>query len=280
MSITTAPGLSGSAYATTVTANASAHTKGAYAQILASTSADASRLWAGLLAGGAANVAFLVDVATGAAASEVVLLADLPIQSGQDGMCTPSRVYAEVDIASGTRIAMRCQCTAAGSQTLFAWIMQQDRALQSLATPVTYGANTGTSLGVPIDAGGTADTKGAYAEITATTSAEHAAWSAVIGLNNNAIPTLANFAIDIATGAVASEVIVFPDLIVRTSPITDLVTPGEFWMPLTIASGTRLSARCASTTNDATDRILTIALVGMDLASGSGGGATAAAYLG
>lgn len=279
MSVATYPGHSGSTYATTVTAGSPAHTKGAYAQIAASTSFDSSRLWIGLMAGGLANAAYLLDIATGAAASEVVLVADVTIQTGIEGEGEPALTYVAADVASGTRLAARCQCTTA-SQTLFVWLMQESRALQSLSSPVTYGANTGTSLGVAVDAGATADTKGAYSQITASSSADHDAWSVLIGTNNNSAPTLANFALDIATGAAASEVVVIPDIIIRTSTFSDKYTPGSLWVPVTIPSGTRIAARCASTTNDATDRILTVALIGMGLPSGGGGGATDVAYLG
>jgi hypothetical protein len=95
-----------------VTAHATIHTKGSYAELIASTTHDAVGFW--LLAHAtqvtATATPLLLDIAIGAAASEVVIVPDL--QAGWKWSMASSvlsSVYLPVRIPKGSRIAARCQ---------------------------------------------------------------------------------------------------------------------------------------------------------------------------
>ena len=94
---------------------ATANTKGSYAEITSSTSYDTRML---LIAFGGqgnlirTNCRWLVDIATGSAGSETVIIADLAVGSHNIGdNVLPAYIGPiPVHIPAGTRIAARCQC--------------------------------------------------------------------------------------------------------------------------------------------------------------------------
>lgn len=278
------PAVSGATYAATVVTAVAANTKGAYTELTASTSADGSFWYVAALASSLVNQAYLLDIATGAAASETVIVANIPVYAGAASGSTASFIVPiDRDIASGTRLSARCQSESGGSDQLFVWILHQDRALSSLSTVATYGANTATSFGTAVDAGATINTKGAYAELTASTSADHNVLVLIVTNPANTGPAIANFSLDIATGAASSEVIIVPDIAIRSDQSGDWFFPSVVRLPVdTISAGTRLACRCQSTTNDATDRVLSVALLGMTAptSGGGGGGAHASVWMG
>jgi hypothetical protein len=110
--------LTSSSVGTTLTASASANTKGSYAQLIAST-AKRSVCMLVFMGNTVIDQKFFIDIATGAAASEVVLVSDLFIWYSSDQI-TP--VTIPIMIPPGTRIAARCQCNLAGSKTIKACI--------------------------------------------------------------------------------------------------------------------------------------------------------------
>lgn len=106
--------LTASTAGTLLTASASAHVKGSYAQLIAST---AKRTVAMIVcAGNPSNTDtnYMIDIATGAAASEVVLISDLPLRYTLDGI---SVTTIPIMIPPGARIAARCQSDV-GSRTV------------------------------------------------------------------------------------------------------------------------------------------------------------------
>ncbi len=266
----------GGTYAVTITGAAGANTKGTYTQVTAATTFDSSRLYVGVIGGSVANQPYLLDIATGAGGAETVVVPDLQVPTTAGGM-GGYIIPVNVDIASGTRLSARVQSLSGGSDTLDIWLMQEDRALGSLATPVQYGALTASSQGTQVDPGGSANTKGAYSQLTASTTANAAALVVIVTGNGNAAPTAANFNLDIATGAAASETVVIPDLSLHSDSGGDGFLPAVFEVNLSVASGTRLAARAMSSITDATDRLLFVTVLGMQspTTSGSGGGSFA-----
>lgn len=92
--------------------------------------------------------------------------------------------------------------------------------------------------------GGTANVKGDYAEVIATSAAT--ATMMRVRFNNSAgAGAQINQLCDIATGAALSESIIVANLQCGSAPvITAGAQPGyDYWIPVDIAAGTRLSAR-------------------------------------
>lgn len=90
-----------------------AHTKGAYSEIVASAAAPLRRLL--VLFGNQANAArttckWLVDIAIGAGGSETIVVADLFVHGSGFELLFPQAVSFPVSIPAGSRLAVRAQC--------------------------------------------------------------------------------------------------------------------------------------------------------------------------
>ena len=269
----------GNNYNVTVTSGG-ASTKGAYVEVTASTAFDSSKLWLGTAGNTQGNV-YMTDIATGAAASEVVQVANLICQGLFNEIYGAYYIGPiDLDIASGTRIALATQSNTAGADTFGGWIMQENRALGSLTDPVTYGADSGTTLATVVDPGAVADTKGGYVQITASTTSDHDAVLVLVGMGTNtAVGTGINWNLDIATGAGGAEVIKVPDITLVSSTTSDALFPPVSRFEFTIASGTRIAVNAMCTSTDATDRLIQVSIIGLDQpAAAGGGGASAYAY--
>ena len=100
----------------TVTASGTAHTKGSWVELISSTSADAyyiSIATANATATSGSDTSTLLDIGTGAASSETVVIPNIPIGHSKhwvgsnSGFNTP--LTLPLYVASGTRIAARIQ---------------------------------------------------------------------------------------------------------------------------------------------------------------------------
>ena len=252
-------------------------TKGSYTEVSASTSFNSSKCWVGNNGSTAGNV-YLYDIATGAAASETVRVDNVMICGPSLETYGAGLVQLEFDIASGTRIAARCQSSTSGADQIAMWILQENRATASLPDPETYGITTATTEGVTVDPGAVADTKGAYAEITASTAADHDVFLIMVGNNANTAAAATNWNMDLASGAGGAESIIVPDLSFVCGTASDTVLPSVTRVELAISSGTRLAARSMCGITDATDRLFMVSLIGMDTVATGGGGASAYAF--
>lgn len=249
----------------TVTANASANTKGSYAELSSSTPFDG---FVQLLAQQTTSThtarRCAVDIAIGAASSEQIILPDLLMEWGQDEP-TNQPILFPMPIPAGTRVAARMQANT-GSTTLqiTAHLLAASSGAVPRATWATqYGVTTSAATqGTQVDPGGSAGTKGAYSEITASCNAIR--WLLVqVGNQGNNAETRAAGNWDLAIGAGGSEQIVLPDIRFFVGQAANSKLPR--WMPfhLLIPSGTRLAIRAQTSITDATDRLMNFAVLGM-----------------
>ena len=239
-----------------------ANVKGAYTQLAASTGSDSAKFWVYLLSQGT-NVSYLTDVATGAAASEVVLIADMMTQTGTQSARNIGSSSAQyfADIPASTRIAARMQTNTPFTNFEIAMMLVGD-ATESLPIPTTYGAIPATSHGTLIDPGAVLNTKGAYVQITASTAALHQFVTTLFGNNQNVSPQLNIWGIDVAVGAAASEVIFLPDIKLIADAFTDQLYPaGTFWHVDDLPASSRLAVRAATNTTNAVDRVFEVVLI-------------------
>lgn len=251
----------------TLTSSASANTKGAYLTVAASTAFACNRILIECqFSSSNAGFEYLLDLAIGAAASEVVIVPNIPL----DG--TPNSTlggFAIIDlpiaIPSGTRIAARCQCTTGSSGLGVLVSLVAAGGQPGIATNfVNYGANTATSGGVAIDPGGSANTKGAWAELTSSTSAVTQCLALAVAFGGNTAPQSARWYFDIGIGGSGSEVVLIADVaILCLGPLGTswiLLPKALSWLTY-IASGTRIAVRASCSITDATDRVLQVALL-------------------
>jgi hypothetical protein len=264
------------ATSTTVTSNASANTKGSYTEIIASADFTANGVWIEFPAILLANRTFLVDIATGAAASESVVIPNLMVETNNNNSIHGHyAVFFPLAVASGARVAARCQDSTGSGTISVAITLVAAGDVPGCAAFTAYGVNTATSLGTSVDPGGTINTKGAYSEITSSLSA--IAQYAVLlfsGGGNTAVQSF-QWAVDLATGAAASEVVLVPDLRTSASNSASAIQPKYYGFPIYIAASTRVAVRASCNGNDATDRLIQCALytsVAPSESSGGGGG--------
>lgn len=118
---------------------------------------------------------------------------------------------------------------------------------------ITYPAGPVPGSATVVTAG-SANTKGSYAQITASSGFTCNLVSLQVygGITTSGLQYL----IDLATGAGGAEVVKIPDVLSATQGITSSVQKGGLrQFPLAIASGTRIAARCACSTGSANMRL-------------------------
>lgn len=249
--------------ATTVTANASANTKGNYAQITSGLTHDIWALQIGMLPSSSADD-YLLDIAIGSAGNEVVIVSDIHFPSTQNAFDT---IKFPFYIPAGTRIAVRIQATTGGvtGTVIIQGLAPGDFGLYP---PVehcdTYGDNTTTSGGVSVDPGGTINTVGSYSQLTSSTTNPIRMLLIDIGCQKNTAPSSFRWEVNIAIGGAGSErnIISF-HLQGGTSGSQGGPRPAHMEFEIFIPAGTRLSANAQCSGNDATDRLLALVVHGL-----------------
>jgi len=191
----------------TLTADTAAHTKGAWTQIIASTSANASLLLLniGSIATTATNTASLVDIATGASGSETAVISDIAVGGGNTvgANTTACLVAIPLKIPSGTRLSARMQSVVTGGKTgvLACTILDAGDYSTAPTSVDVIGSDTATSQGVSFSGA-----SGSWTEAIASTSQAYRAVAAVFSMHSNDIATFNTTQMDIGVGASGSEV--------------------------------------------------------------------------
>lgn len=253
-------GASGSA-GTNITSAGSANTKGSWIQLTASAPHTVDGIIVQLVDYSASTRDFLVDIGIGAAASEVALINNLYCGSTPE---TPVYTYfLDVSIPAGTRISARSQAGAATQNCVCTvLLLARGPGSSGLQKVTTIGATTASTAGTSIDPGASANTKGAYTQLIASTVEKISALAVCIGNQAQQSRTQGRWLIDISIGAGGSEKIIIPDL-VATCAVNRSILPGVVFVPVEIPSGSRIAARAASDNNTATKRLFDLILYGM-----------------
>jgi hypothetical protein len=135
------------------------------------------------------------------------------------------------------------------------------------ATPTSalnYGPVTATTKLTSVDPGGTANTEGAYSQLSAATT-NAVSWLVLQVGGDLATRGATNiqWLLDIATGAAASEVNLISDLAIMEDGTSDQLGPTGVLIPVQIPAGVRLSARAQCSVNTATERLLWLGVLGL-----------------
>lgn len=202
----------------------------------------------------------LVDVGIGGAGSEVVIVPNLYFKTG-DAATTPivSQIFIPISIPSGARLAVRQQNT--GNATFNICVVGVSKGFlqaDSYQAADAIGADSSDSGGTLTDPGATANTKGAWAQLTAS-APECSCLLIGLGKTTPGNLTSCRHLVDIAIGGAGSEQVIIADLFT--------VTHGDIqnhpiFLPVKIPAGARVAARSACSSNTAGARELDVALVG------------------
>jgi hypothetical protein len=220
----------------------------------------------------------MVLVAVGGVGSEVIIASFPAFNATAQGF----KMFVPIPVASGSRISLaasmadtstiRCQLVGVKSSAFDAvptWTVMESGPYDLEDNLSTYGK------GPSIDPGASSNTKGSYTElsVTGTNSSNNVLQGDSIGADYDYFGTLAhdNYNVsasnaykllDVATGAVSSEVISMGDVHHRTNGSESLSTQ-VMWDPGGISTGTRVSARAQADDTDATDRLVGVTMFGL-----------------
>jgi len=257
-----------------LTANVSANTKGVYVQLAASSAFTSNRVFVHVQLAQETGRAYLLDIATGAGGSETVVVPNIiTSSSGGSGFTGTGTYDIPLAIAASTRIAARIQSTTGSSVLDAALTLVAAGSYLGIASFAAVSVNTGTSRGINVDPGGVADTKGAYSELIASSAAIYQALALCVTNGANATPATGVWAVDLATGAAASEVVLIPDIrFVCNAITTGVFMPRSYTFATYIAASTRLASRASCNFTDATDRLVDVALLAGTAPAEGGGG--------
>jgi hypothetical protein len=243
-----------------VTANAVAHVKGAWVEIISSTTSPVSALFLTFYTTNSCDI--FVDIAIGVAGSEITILNNL-VAGAATGYPIRSLLLS-LGIPAGVRIAMRCQSNAGGKtfNTMTYVIGQGFIPSMPYQRITTYGANTATTRGVAYDCGAAANTKAGWVEVISPTT--NPIRQLLIGIGNQNVNRAGypRFAMDIGVGGAGSEIIEVANVIFAGDPYA--IYPLHFLFNVAIPSGSRIAinAQCSSTT--AGQRAFDVILYGVD----------------
>jgi hypothetical protein len=196
-----------SSAAVTLTANSSAHTKGNYAQLVASTSADASFLLLVLDSFNttATNTASLIDVAVGASGSETNIATNIAVGGAAQvpGSSGGVIIAFPIKISSGTRLSARIQSVVTGGKTgrVFAFVIDAGDYATAPTTVDVIGTDAATSKGTEFSG-----SSGTWVEAVASTAQAYRAVGLVCSLHDSDSANNTSLVFDVGVGASGSEV--------------------------------------------------------------------------
>jgi hypothetical protein len=229
----------------TVTADTTAHVKGAWTQIISSTAAASDVL--GLLVNNIGvnnqDSATLLDIGVGASGSEVAVIENLAV-GGASSTVNSLQYSIPLSIPQGTRIAARAQSVVTGGKTAAVVVspFSTNNLSKAPSTVTVIGTNTATSEGVPSLSNNT------WTEITASSPAKFQAVILVPSLTATTSST-GNTTVELGIGSSGNEVSI--NKVLYRISITEGI--GRFYGSdfVSIAagpfpSGTRFSARASA----------------------------------
>lgn len=225
---------------TNVTFGATAHTKGAWTEIVASAEFDADGFELFLVDAGSVNKS-IIDVAVGSAGNETIIVENFCIRHSIDDASTKIACFP-IAIPQGARISVRGQ--NGGSSEVFAFsIKLMESAPSSFQLVESFGADESSSSGVLLPSSTSA--KSSWIEIAFAVNGN----SKYIQIPNLCLtPFVDREAIfDIGIGAAGQEVAVFSDLHFRTdSSVSTARDRMLFESPVNWPAGTRVAMRVQS----------------------------------
>ena len=247
-----------------------AHVKGSWAQIVAST----DRPTQGMLVSvqNLNDLRMLLDIGVGASGSEKVLVPDLYLDfevSVSAGVGWAINPYIPIAVPKGSRLSARVQD---GSVSLYdAYVHLQLMAQgflpsQPFSRCAAYGIVAASSRGTEVDPGPTANSKGDWVQFDADVDQDIRTILMEVGPAGIDKPAgKRSWLVDIGIGADGSEKVVVPDIMFGSDNFLDNISPALVGpLPCHIPVGSRLAVRCQCAVNTATERLIYIALHGVD----------------
>lgn len=237
---------------TTVTASASANTKGSYSSLIDPTSKPSYGIWIRFLeVGNPATVTnILVDIAYGptGGGNEQIVIPNLSAGGAPTGTDSGVKSYwFPVYIPTGVRVSARCQASTGSDTVSVAVYLDQDPSYPwSLGSATAYGADTANSRGTSVTPGSGAF--GSWTQIGAGTDPvqTHRAWT--IGYDQLADTTIGtvDLIIEIGTGPDSANVTTIGSFTIVQASNENISGPFPLICYAIVNAGGELWARIAS----------------------------------
>jgi uncharacterized protein YbdZ (MbtH family) len=241
----------GTSKGTTLTGSATPHTKGTYAQLIAATTYDTNAIFMSFAEGSydanAGNVS--VDLAVGASSFEKIVVPDYVLRNSAGISSIASGVTFPLNIPAGTRIAARAQSKTA-SQTCFVGLVLFQGSLdetEGLSGYDAIGFVSASTQGSSIVPNASANTKGVYTEMVASSAKDYAGLFGNFDSLNATANSPRSWLVDIAVGANGSEQIMIPNMFINRSN-QYVIDPMMPFIPVNIPAGSRIAVRAQSST--------------------------------
>lgn len=257
--------LTASSSGTVLTAG-SANVKGAYAQLVASSAADACAIIVNMAQNSTPALSTIaLDIAIGAAASEQNIVTNFLLQRAGSAGAWGEAIVIPVQIPAGSRISARIASSTGATTTAMAASLVDTSIITDEMPSIceAVGFTSASTLGSVIDCGGVANTKGAYVQLTAATAVDYMGFFLAFDNQNGTAGAVNTKLVDLAIGAAASEVVILPNLLMALDN-TFADTPGlvgPIWMP--IPAGTRIAARGQCSVTGTADRKVGVTFMGL-----------------
>lgn len=239
------------------------NTKGSWAQITGSLAQEITGMFIWVTTAthlSANNNGWLLDIGTGAAASETVVIPNVLAGAKEVGslVAYPLLGYFPIRIPSGTRLAARLQANSATpspSTGEFRFQFTYEPMLGAYPSDrplIDLGANTSTSRGIDLAALGATNTKGSWTQVVAFCPSPLQGLIVCVQGGTDTSFTAGWAVLDVGVGAGGSESVILGDLPMRfnSNEAVGMLWPG-FW-PCSIKAADRIAVRyaCSTTAND------------------------------
>ena len=199
------------------------------------------------------------QIGIGGSGSEIVIL-DLPFANygGSNGL-----FQLPCNIPVGSRVSARSSNGGAHNVQLqlIAW---QEPYFGPGFTSGTLMGWSSNSVMTSLDAGATLNTKGAYAQIIASTAEAYKGILLNFGNSGSTDTTSVSNLLDLAIGAAASEIVILPDYHIQRAGRGVGNNTSMRYIPIHIPAGVRLAARIQADNNTVGQRdLLDISVLGL-----------------
>lgn len=212
-----------------------------------------------------------IDLGLGAAAAEVAFFKNMLVESTAIGM---GCCYVPVGLPAGARLSMRSQSDVASAQVfmgvhLIAAVPGMpvgfQRATNYGVDDSGNGVDIANTLGVTVDAGAAANTKGAWSDIVLSTSRPIRALFLNPIKGGTTLTTTSAHLVDVGVWDGAAYQPIIENVPLRQNLNINLVPTGMIGpFFLNLPAGTRLGARSQANTTTSPDRTFSLALMGLD----------------
>lgn len=183
-----------------VTAGSAANTKGAWTELIASSSRNASLIYLNVAATATSgvNTATLIDIAIGASGSETIIAENIAVGSAQ-----PIQLSFPYKIPAGSRISVRNQSVVTGGKTQNITCILMDAGDYDISpTSVdSIGGNTANSQGISFSG-----SSGTWVQAIASTSRAYKAVCLILSGHSNNMLSLSNLLYSIGIGSHGNEI--------------------------------------------------------------------------